>query len=703
MRCRLALSLAVVIAPIGREMRAIGAIIFAALVVMSSSPALAAWNTVIDDNFSHADTSTGGAGTTTGVPTQGGWTDVHGGVWQIITDQAKGTSDGSTNSWARDFLLSPATSDTLDERIVGTTGGGNSTGSTGTNFWMSLRYNPNSGNATQYACRMDWQNNDFTVYALTGQTIDATVLTGAISPAPNASDTYTFDCSAVGSGPTTISVTVTDTTTSTVVGSGSATDSTAALQSAGQVGLIAGTGSPNTPVDLWSHVTTYDDVTMSVSPTFVIQSSTGNSLTLTGSGTSWSPGTPGSPTFTTSCGTITAQTVASATSATLTYTAPASGSSCTITDPSQGDTASFAIKTFVAVNDPNVFFSPYNWDVTGSTDALTNAQGYIKIGFTGTSQTLDVSVASLVSGSVASGQYPGLRWIVDDGPATTQQLTSSSSAISIASGLSAGTHQAQINVVYQSSSYDRWNTPVVNVDVTGFILDSGATGAAPTLYAKRCIIYGDSITEGVDSTGGTSNPTQYDAELTWASFAAYGLGCEYGQIGFGGQGWTITGAGNVVPFFTPSNDAQSAWDKYYSGASRLSGGLLSPAPDYVIENHGYNDHAVSSTTVASAVEGWLSAVRTAAPSAKIFVVIPYAGASRTGVTNGFNAYEAMPDPNAKLIDTGTDGWFGTVGSPSQTFCSTDGIHPNYLCAGRLAAMVDRAVTPVQQIGIIGGN
>jgi hypothetical protein len=86
--------------------------------------------------------------------------------------------------------------------------------------------------------------------------------------------------------------------------------------------------------------------TLAVSPTSVVQSSTGLTLTLTGVGTSWTSGTPGSPTFTASAGTITAQTVTSATSATLTYNSPAaSASPVTITDPSTGATASLTIAT----------------------------------------------------------------------------------------------------------------------------------------------------------------------------------------------------------------------------------------------------------------------------------------------------------------------------------------------------------------------
>jgi hypothetical protein len=107
-------------------------------------------------------------------------------------------------------------------------------------------------------------------------------------------------------------------------------------------GTGTGTGNITDNTDSATAALTVANATLAVSPTSVASSSSGNTLTLTGTNTLWTSGTPGSPTFTVSGGTITAQTVASATSATLTYTAPATGP-VTITDPSDTATASLAI------------------------------------------------------------------------------------------------------------------------------------------------------------------------------------------------------------------------------------------------------------------------------------------------------------------------------------------------------------------------
>lgn len=70
-------------------------------------------------------------------------------------------------------------------------------------------------------------------------------------------------------------------------------------------------------------------------------------ITLTGTGTAWTPGTPGSPTFTVSGGagaSITAQQVLTATTATITLQTGTATGALTITDPSTGATAVITLR-----------------------------------------------------------------------------------------------------------------------------------------------------------------------------------------------------------------------------------------------------------------------------------------------------------------------------------------------------------------------
>jgi hypothetical protein len=68
-----------------------------------------------------------------------------------------------------------------------------------------------------------------------------------------------------------------------------------------------------------------------------------------GTGTAWTPGTPGAPTFTVDKGSISDQSIDSGTHGTGTYTPPTSEDTATFTDPSTNDTAQVALTTGFAV------------------------------------------------------------------------------------------------------------------------------------------------------------------------------------------------------------------------------------------------------------------------------------------------------------------------------------------------------------------
>lgn len=850
------------------------------LACVAAAPAWATWHQVIDDNFSHANTSTGSAGTTTGVPTQGGWIDNEGGVWSIQSNEAHGVAEG-TNSWQRDHLLRPTSENVLDERIVTTqdTNASGGSGGAGDAPWPLLRHQ--SGGAAYIVTLSSGQPRFYSITS-SGQTLLG--CTGSFTY--TSGDTYTYDFSAVGAAPTALTITVTNVTTSTQAYTCTINDSTAGLQQAGQMGVTMDAG---TTASI-AHATTYSDATLAVSPTSVTVSTTGNSLTLTGTGTNWGSGTPGTPTFTASCGTITAQTVSSATAATLTYTAPGSAGSCTLsdaadavtatltinasatlsvsptsvtasttgntltltgtstswsagtpgsptftasggtitaqsvssttaatltytapgsagtvtlTDPSTSATATLTInaagatdftftpssqttadgvatgnftitpnatpsssttisfsasvgggtftpssltfttataQTFtytpagsaatpitltatasggfsashtatvnttstIAVNDGNWFWSPYGWDVSGSTSALSQDFGaYFKVGFTGTQVQVTFDVSALTGASVASGNYPYVRWSIDNGAFATYQLTSSTTTHTLATGLASGTHQL-VMVYYGAAgiSLDFWTTPVMQVKIDGLVVDGGAASAAPTLRTKRCLFYGDSITQGQWSLGSSGATPPHDATLSHTAGVAAALGCEYGNIGYGGTGWTTT-ASNVPPIFTAGNDTNSSWDKYFAGTSRLVSGALSPAPDYVFVNEGTNDGGASDATVETEIEGFLPALRTAAPGAWIFLEVPFNGQKRTALTVAYGAYEAVPDAKAKLIDLGTDADFSTsfdctVNGVTGTFAAPlDCYHPAYWMNVQLGAMLAQKAQ-----ADIGGN
>jgi lysophospholipase L1-like esterase len=471
-----------------------------------------------------------------------------------------------------------------------------------------------------------------------------------------------------------------------------ATDST--YTSAGATGFWLAAESGNPEITEWSG--------SGASVSFTISPSSGNvsttpTITATGANTSWVNGTT---TFSVSGGvgaSISGLSINNSTQvATFTLTVGTGTGALTISDSTDSAQATFTATntTLIYANDSNWFYSPYNWYVDGSSYAITNTCGaYFKIGFTGTSAALNVNVAALMSAGATSGEYPYIRWSIDEAPYQETQLTSSSTSVQLASGLVSGTHQLFLCLVSTQWNLDKWNTPVSALEITSLAVDAGATSEAATgLATNRVLIYGDSITEGQLSTGnGPASPVNDDAQLDWAQYVSFALSAEFGQIGFGSQGWTVDGAGNVPPLFTPSNDTASAWDKYFSGQSRLVASALSPTPNYVLILQGKNDanNGSSAASIEASVEGFLPALRAAAgPLCKIALIVPFDGSEASTLDVAFTSYQAsIPDANCKLINIGVQPGLTGVGSCN----SQDGNHPNGRMQAQLGSEVAQAI------------
>lgn len=84
---------------------------------------------------------------------------------------------------------------------------------------------------------------------------------------------------------------------------------------------------------------------LDAAPEPIVQLAQAQGLTFTGTGTAWTPGTPGSPTFTADKGTLANQSVQSATQASADYTPPQVDDTVTFTDPSTGQTDAVALST----------------------------------------------------------------------------------------------------------------------------------------------------------------------------------------------------------------------------------------------------------------------------------------------------------------------------------------------------------------------
>jgi len=155
-----------------------------------------------------------------------------------------------------------------------------------------------------------------------------------------------------------------------------------------------------------------------------------------------------------------------------------------------------------------------------------------------------------------------------------------------------------------------------------------------------------------------------------------------------------------------ANAANTAWNLYSASKSRLVGGVFTSTPDYVVVVHGTNDEAiaVADGTVTTQAQAWLSAARTAAPSAKIFLVTPVGGYKRAAL-----AAVTLPDSSCYLIDLGTEMQAGLtpLSGAAASRRSADGIHPNGAghmeAAARLSQAIMNKLQPYSTSGGGGGG
>lgn len=330
--------------------------------------------------------------------------------------------------------------------------------------------------------------------------------------------------------------------------------------------------------------------------------------------------------------------------------------------------------------------SPYVWySGSGYITSAGGSNAYIKTGFTGTSFALNVDVSTQVAASMSAIAYPVIKYRIDGGAYTLLQLTSTSSIVTLARGLVAGNHT--VEAYYQRNIYyDSWNTPVEQLKITGTTIDEGAALYNFPTFTKRMLIYGDSIAEGqwIEETSSGNTGTTGKGALIANSTRVYtkqladNLGAEFGNVAVAGQGWTAGGLTNVPGLTT-------AWDLYSSGRSRLVGGKITPAPEYVFINMGTN----GGVSAASTVTNWLTSLRASlATSSIIYLNVPFNGSGRANITSGYNTYMASNVADRTyLIDLGTISGYTT----------TDELHPdgpgNDVVAGLLTNAINSITVP----------
>ena len=353
----------------------------------------------------------------------------------------------------------------------------------------------------------------------------------------------------------------------------------------------------------------------------------------------------------------------------------------------------------IGCDDARIALAPYAWKLTGSgVNARAEASmpgAYLKLDFEGSTE-----VGLLVDGAANVGALPPsmpvIDYSVDDGAYSTTQLSRMGEVyvLPLAQALDAGKpHHVEVYFRAASLAPDRWTQSTHHLRIAGVQLDAGARLVPPAMRAKRAIAFGDSITEGVNVEGNVpyySNLLMNNARGTWLPIVCAALGCEYGQLGTGGQGMVTTTL-QIPPL-------PQTWDHYDASSSRLKNGLLEPEPDYIFSEMGTNDFAEKDKKrthldITEAYRGWLNAVRKSSPNARIFCITPPLGWHAPEVQAVVHARNQAGDAKVYLIDTAPlAAGFKPDGA---TTLAGDGVHPsqygNAILGALIAAETQKAI------------
>ena len=145
-----------------------------------------------------------------------------------------------------------------------------------------------------------------------------------------------------------------------------------------------------------------------------------------------------------------------------------------------------------------------------------NTGSYFRTLFTGKTVAINFNVSSMVD------PVSEIYWQIDNGPQTMTPVIPTVSLV-VPSPLTQGDvpyHLLTVLVKSTTERANRWLTGVNSTRIvfTGLTLDPGAVTAAPIPAPLNILIYGDSITEGVLTLGGSqaADTDHNDVSVCWS-------------------------------------------------------------------------------------------------------------------------------------------------------------------------------------------
>lgn len=319
--------------------------------------------------------------------------------------------------------------------------------------------------------------------------------------------------------------------------------------------------------------------------------------------------------------------------------------------------ASAASAADIPVTDSNVRkgLSPYNWIVKDDMLVSSIAGASLTVKFKGTSH-VTIKLDSPMAPRKVASKIPTLAWTVNGGELKTYQCGLDEKSVVLVDGVSDPVIDLYIKGM--TISERRWDAgiPINSLQILGFTVDDGCVTEAVPMPEKVWLNIGDSMMTG-DCTVPKPNgekpegfPIAGDARVSYAYLLARHFGCRESRLATWDYNWT--GGRAAMPPLT------TLIDQHAGTISRLTDGVLSPAPAVVFINLGAICVWVREKGVPPqefVVEALQKVRSRAGKDAKIIVMLPFVGPeSHDVIKRAFEEYQkAEHDGAAHLIDPGT--------------------------------------------------
>jgi hypothetical protein len=222
----------------------------------------------------------------------------------------------------------------------------------------------------------------------------------------------------------------------------------------------------------------------------------------------------------------------------------------------------------------------------------------------------------------------------------------------------------------------RWNNGNNTLQINGLRVDAnGSAAAVATPVGAWDLIVGDSLVEGVQADDGKNSFAKCWAYMFGQAIRDAGRDYSISACTYSGFLRNGDGEGDVPPYYYAPNgnyNAVSRWDKIDAGVSLLdvegkisAAGASGTTPSNIWIMYGTNEalNQESLTSLSTSLTACMTALRRAAPGAKINIIVPFALYALTAskgadycaaLKAGFAAYQqqAPLDTNIALIDFG---------------------------------------------------